>query len=146
MVWGAISARGATDICIIKDSIDQYKYQDILNEYLIETMTTLYPEGYIFMQDNAPHKAAPTMEWLADRKIRVLDWPACSPDLNPIESLWKSIKHEIEKLGPTRVDNWKQTIINVWCKFTGAGQDSYFASTDRRLEMVIILGGAKINY
>ncbi len=43
----------------------------------------------VFQQDNAkPHTAAITTAWLRSRRVRVLNWPACSPDLSPIENVW----------------------------------------------------------
>lgn len=35
-----------------------------------------------------------------ERGIELLDWPPHSPDLNPIEHIWKEIKQLITKLHP----------------------------------------------
>ncbi len=43
---------------------------------------------FIFQQDLAPaHTAKSTKSWFNDHGVTVLDWPANSPDLNPIDNL-----------------------------------------------------------
>ena len=44
---------------------------------------------FAFQQDNAPvHKSEVVRNFLAQKQWEVLDWPAYSPDLNPIENIW----------------------------------------------------------
>ncbi len=55
----------------------------------------------VFQQDNAkPHTAAITTEWCCSRRVRVLNWSACSPDLSPIENIWRIIKRKIRQRRP----------------------------------------------
>ena len=50
------------------------------------------------MHDNDPkHTARLTCDFLVEKHIEVLEWPASSPDINPIENLWGSMKHYIRK-------------------------------------------------
>src|SRR5690606_23272206 len=55
----------------------------------------------IFMHDNASvHTARVVRRVLEELAIRTMDWPPYSPDLNPIENLWKLLKAEIYKIRP----------------------------------------------
>ena len=70
-----------------------------------------------FRQDSAPrHKAKLVANWFQTKNVRVLKWPGNSPDLNPIENLWRLIKKYVFTLTPTTLDELKQTIKEIWCK------------------------------
>ncbi len=64
-------------------------YQDILEPFMLPSDDKLYGEAdFILQQDLAPaHTAKGTKSWFNDHGVTVIDWPANSPDLNPIDNL-----------------------------------------------------------
>ncbi len=66
---------------------------------------------FIFLQDLAPANTAKgTKSWFNDHGVTVLDWPANSPDLNPIENLWGIVKRKMRDTRPNNADDLKAAI------------------------------------
>ncbi|GFT25318.1 transposable element Tcb1 transposase [Trichonephila clavipes] len=56
---------------------------------------------FLFMDDNArPHRANIVDECLQSEDITRLDWPAYSPDMNPIEHVWDMLGRRIADRQP----------------------------------------------
>ncbi|GJQ84718.1 putative phosphatidylinositol-3,4-bisphosphate 4-phosphatase [Trypoxylus dichotomus] len=57
------------------------------------------PLKWIFMQDNDPkHTNKRAKRWFRENKVEIMDWPAQSTDLNPIENLWALIENVVFEL------------------------------------------------
>ena len=52
-------------------------------------------ECNMFMQDSAPCRHSKLVSDFLKKNIKTLDWPGKSPDLNPIENLWATVKNKV---------------------------------------------------
>ena len=90
----------------------------MLNDlFLAQEGCRLCREELIFRQDNAAiHNASITKKYLLKQKIRLLDHPTCSPDLNPIENLWGLIVAKIYEGGRqySAISELKNVILDAW--------------------------------
>lgn len=71
----------------------------------------------ILVQDNArPHTVRVFMIILEDEVITVMDWPARSPDLNPIEHLWDMLSRRVRRMPhpPENVQNLTNALVQEW--------------------------------
>ncbi len=94
MVWGCISAYGMGSLHVLEGTMNAERYIKVLVQHMLLSRRCLFQgRPFVFQQDNAkPQTAAITTAWLRSRRVRVLNWPACSPDLSPIENIWHIIK------------------------------------------------------
>ncbi|CAB5373445.1 unnamed protein product [Rhizophagus irregularis] len=119
MIWGCMGAFGVGKYCKIDGRMDGELYREILEEEFLGTLSEcdLSVDDVIFQQDNDPkHTANKTYEWFKDNDVEILDWPAQSPDLNPIEHLWNEIDRRLRQLPgniTSKDDLWDKVQL-VW--------------------------------
>ena len=79
-------------------------------------MKALFPDGSgIFQQDLAPCHTSKVMQlFFKNTKLTLLDWPANSSDLNPIENLWAIVKKRLQKCDCSTKIKLIQAIIQIW--------------------------------
>ncbi|CDQ59908.1 unnamed protein product [Oncorhynchus mykiss] len=73
-------------------------YRDEILRPLVRPYAGVVGPGFLLMQDNArPHVAGVCQQFLQEEGIDAMDWPACSPDLNPIEHIWDIMSRSIHQ-------------------------------------------------
>ncbi|GBN12477.1 Transposable element Tc1 transposase [Araneus ventricosus] len=117
MVWAGILLDDRTPLHVFeRDNVSGVRYRDeILEPYVRLFRGAVGPEfnGFNLMDDNArPHRALLVDKFLESEDIRRMDWPARSPDLNPIEYVWGE---KLELATPLRtIQEMKTALLNEW--------------------------------
>lgn len=122
-VWAGISSRGKTQLAFIEGTLNATKYIEILNEFLLPMTQELFEdEKWSFMQDHAPaHEAKASREWLKENVPHFFtreEWPARSPDLNPLETLWANLDEKIKREDLDTSENFKNALEAAWDEIT----------------------------
>lgn len=147
MVWGCFSGQGMGPIHIIKDTMTGIGYRTILNDVMYPYAEENMPLVWRFQHDNDPkHTSRVVTEWLQSNEVRVLKWPAQSPDLNPIENLWEIVDRKIRTQNYTRKEVLSEAVIREWQNISKETIDSLIGSMHRRCEAVIKNKGYPTKY
>lgn len=151
MVWGCMTSKGVGRMCVVDGIMDATKYVRILDTNLEATARDqrMLRTGFLFQQDGDPkHTSAKSRDWFEDHRIRLLKWPAQSPDLNPIEHLWDHLKRKLNSYEnhPTSIQELEARIEWEWNRVDPEVCRNLVDSMPRRIAAVIRAKGGSTKY
>jgi transposase len=102
MVWGSISGTGLGGLVKIDGIMDKKVYHNILVRHAVPSGLRLIGNNFVFQEDNDPkHSSNYCRNYLRRKEaagvLTMMNWPAQSPDLNPIEQIWELVDRKLDK-------------------------------------------------
>jgi len=163
MAWGCFYGRTKGPLVRMEGGLIMGRmYADLLSTVLLPFMeehSDALPlaKPLIFMHDNAPvHTARVAKAVLADDGVEVMEWPAQSPDLNPIENIWHTLKYRFHQRNPDMMlekggvavvqEKIWAALEEVWAGFTEEDFEKVWKSMPGRMEAVIKAKGLWTKY
>ena len=131
--------------------MDSQLYTEILDSYVKQSAEyyELNPDQMISQQDNDPkHISRLARQWFQDHNVELLDWPAQSPDLNPIEHLWNHLKRQLNgsECQPKGMHELWERVETEWNKIPQEVCEGLVESMPQRIEEVLKAKGGYTRY
>ena len=144
MVLGCFSLKGKASLVFLDGNQDSADYTTMLEKHMVPWADTVHPNNWIFQKDNASiYASRHSIKWFS-----LLEWPARSPDLNPIENLWAFLVRRInaDKKHYSSVYELKEAIKKAWDNTNSLVLLKLIRSMPKRCEGVMTANGAKTKY
>ena len=151
MVWGCIGWNDVGVLSEVEGRMDAEQYVAILEGGLLQSMedSGIPANEVIFQQDNdTKHTFRRAKIQFEEQDIKLLDWPAQSPDLNSSEHTWGHLKKCLSgyERAPTGVYQLWDRVVVEWGNISVEECQKWIESMPRRIWAVIKAKGGHTKY
>ncbi|GFW55168.1 transposable element Tcb2 transposase [Trichonephila clavipes] len=150
MMWTGIMINGRTRLRVVANgTMTGQRYIDEVLLPHVRLSRGAVGDKFVFMDDNATcHRTLAVQDCLDSEGIQRLVWPACSPDLSPIENVWDALGRQVASRNypPTNKNTLIRALTEEWDKLLQQLLDNVVQSMVRRVECCITLHGGHIPY
>ncbi|GFT98186.1 transposable element Tcb2 transposase [Trichonephila clavipes] len=150
LVYGGISIDGCTDLYIIRDGhLTARQYRDEILRPIVVPYAAAIEDDFILMDDNCrPHRANLVEDFLFEEGIIRMEWPACSPDMNPIEHVWDALGRRVagRQLPPQTLQELERALLEEWDRIPQLVYNSLIDSMPQRCSTLLAVRGNHTPY
>ncbi len=144
LMWGCMSAVGVWELPFIDGIMNSQMYCSILKEKMLPSLRALGRHALLQHDNDPKHTSKATVGFLKKNRVKVIQWPSMSPDLNPSERLWEILKRQVDS--PSSIQSLKEVILEEWKKIDLAKCRQLVHFMPRRLGAVIRNHGGHTKY
>jgi transposase len=147
MFWGAISCHAKSPLFAIDGTMNTDRYITLLGDQFLKWIHENGIEMTLFQQDNAScHVSKRSKAFFETHEVLLMDWPANSPDLNPIENVWGILKERVGIRSPGTKEELRQFALEEWEGIPLSVISKTIKSFKKRCDQVVSRHGEKCDY
>ncbi|GFU50285.1 transposable element Tcb2 transposase [Trichonephila clavipes] len=150
LVYGGISIDGRTDLYIIRDGpLTARRYRDEILRPIVVPYAAAIGDDFILMDDNCrPHRANLVEDFLFEEGIVRMKWPACCPDMNPIEHVWDALGRQVagRQPPPQTLQGLERALLEEWDRIPQLVINSLIDSMPQRCSTLLAVRGNHTPY
>ncbi|GFS66342.1 transposable element Tcb1 transposase [Trichonephila clavipes] len=150
LVCGGISIDGRTDLFIIRDGpLTAHRYREEILRPIVVPSAAAIGDDFILMDDNCrPHHANLVEDLLFEEGIVRMEWPACSPDMIPIEHVWDALGRRLAGRQPPlqTLQELERALLEEWDRIPQLVINSLIDSMPERCSTLLVIRGNHLPY
>ena len=152
MMWLAIRSNGQARLTRCDNRQDSSSYQNTVlrpNLHFIRLVGAQDRRSpIIFQQDGASsHTSKSTLRFLQSHRVKMLpNWPANSPDLNPVEHCWAWLSKQLVGQKFETEAALEDAVRTAWATRPASLIPNLYGSMVRRLTSVLVARGGATKY
>ncbi|GFW81416.1 transposable element Tcb2 transposase [Trichonephila clavipes] len=148
--YSGISIDGRTDLYINRDGpLTARRYRDEILRPIVVPYAAAIRDDFILIDDNCrPHCANLVEDFLFEEGIVLMEWPVCSPDMNPIEHVWDALGRRVAGRQPTpqTLQELKRALLDEWDRIHLLLINSLIDSMPQRCSTLLAVNGNHTPY
>ncbi|GFX23469.1 transposable element Tcb2 transposase [Trichonephila clavipes] len=150
LVYGGVSIDGRADLYIIRDGpLTARRYRDEILRPIVVPYAAAIGDDFILMDDNCrPHCANLVEDFFFEKGIVQKEWPACSPDMNPVEHVWDALGRRVagRQPPPQTLQELERALKEEWDRIPQLVINSLIPSLPQRGSTLLAVRGNHTPY